>query len=98
MFLEVGDRSALALLLGDFAMLAAAQGQGERAIRLAGAAAAVEEAVGTGLLATSEGVTQRMSGLRELLPVAESERVYQEGRAMAAEDATAYALSEEPGR
>jgi predicted ATPase/class 3 adenylate cyclase len=98
MFLEAGDRSALALLLGDFAILAASLGEGDRAIRLAGAAAAVEEAVGTGLLATSEGVTQRMSGLRELLPAVESERVFQEGRAMAAEDAAAYALGEEQGQ
>jgi predicted ATPase/class 3 adenylate cyclase len=95
MFIEAGDRSALALLLGDFAIVAASRGQGERAIRLAGAASAVEEEVGTGLLVTSEGVAQRMYELRAMLPPAESERAYEEGRAMTAEEAAALALGQD---
>jgi hypothetical protein len=95
LFLEAEDRSALALLLGDLAILAGSRGQRERAVRLAGAAAAVEEEVGTGLLISSAGVAQRMSELTEVLPPEESERVYAEGRAMSVDDAVAYALDED---
>jgi predicted ATPase/class 3 adenylate cyclase len=91
MFLEADDRSALSLLLGDLAIWAGSRGEVERGIRLSGAAAAVEEEVGTGLLHSSAAMPRRMQELRGLLPPAESDRIYAEGRAMTMEQALAYA-------
>jgi tetratricopeptide (TPR) repeat protein len=91
MFLDAADRSALSLLLGDLAILAGSRGQLDRAIRLSGAAATVEEEVGTGLLHSSAGVSQRMRALRGLLAPDQADRVYAEGQAMSLEAALAYA-------
>jgi predicted ATPase/class 3 adenylate cyclase len=91
MFLEVNDRSALSLLIGDMAILAGSRGDVDRAVRLAGAAAAVEEDVGTGLLASSAGVSEQVEAILEMLPTAERDRIYAEGRAMSTEEALAYA-------
>jgi hypothetical protein len=63
----------------------------ERAIRLAGAADRVEEEVGTGLLVSDAAVSKRLRGLRGLLPPAESDPLFAEGRAMSMEQALAYA-------
>lgn len=91
MFLEADDRSALSLLLGDLAILAGSRGYAERAVRLAGAAAAVEEEVGTGLLDSSAGVSERLREIPEMLPKAEADRLYAEGGAMSVDEALAYA-------
>ncbi|MGH2737257.1 MAG: hypothetical protein ACRDHH_00450, partial [Actinomycetota bacterium] len=90
-FLGSDDRSALALLLADLAILAESVGDVERAIRLAGAADGVEEEVGTGLLVSDAAVSKRLRGLRGLLPPAESDPLFAEGRAMSMEAALAYA-------
>jgi predicted ATPase/class 3 adenylate cyclase len=91
MFLDADDRSALGLLIGDLAILAASEGDRERAIRLAGAAVAVEEEVGTGLLFSSAGVAERVVELGGLLPKELGERIRAEGRAMTVDQAVAYA-------
>jgi predicted ATPase/class 3 adenylate cyclase len=91
MFLDADDRSALGLLLGDLAILAGSEGDRERAIRLAGAAVAAEDEVGTGLLFSSAGVSERVRELEDLLPQADSERIYAEGKAMSVDNAVAYA-------
>jgi predicted ATPase/class 3 adenylate cyclase len=91
MFLEADDRSALSLLLGDIAILAGSRGEAEPAVRLSGAAAAVEEEVGTGLLLSSAGVSERLRELPGLLSKAEADRIYAEGRAMSMGEAMAYA-------
>jgi predicted ATPase/class 3 adenylate cyclase len=91
MFLEADDRSALSLLLGDLAILAGSRGDAERALRLSGAAAAVEEKVGTGLLHSSSGLSERLRELPGMLPKAESDLLYAEGRAMNLQEALAYA-------
>jgi predicted ATPase/class 3 adenylate cyclase len=91
MFLEADDRSALGLLLGDLALLAASEGDRERAVRLAGAAVAVEDEVGTGLLFSSAGVAERIRELPRLLPEEESDRIYAEGKAMSVDQAVVYA-------
>jgi predicted ATPase/class 3 adenylate cyclase len=90
-FLGSDDRSALALLLADLAILAESVGDVERAIRLAGAADRVEEEVGTGLLVSDAAVSKRLRGLRGLLPPAEADPLFAEGRAMSMEQALAYA-------
>jgi predicted ATPase/class 3 adenylate cyclase len=91
MFLDADDRSALSLLIGDLGILAGSEGDRERAIRLAGAAVAVEDEVGTGLLFSSAGVSERVRELEGLLPKAEAERIYAEGKAMTVDRAVAYA-------
>ena len=90
-FLGSDDRSAVALLLADLAILAESVGDVGRAIRLAGAADRVEEEVGTGLLVSDAAVSKRLRGLRGLLPPAESDPLFAEGRAMSMEQALAYA-------
>jgi tetratricopeptide (TPR) repeat protein len=90
-FLKSDDRSALALMLADLAILAEHVGQVEAAIRLAGAAQGVEEEVGTGLLVSDAAVSKRLRVLKDLLPPAESGPVYEEGRALGTEKALAYA-------
>jgi predicted ATPase/class 3 adenylate cyclase len=90
-FLGSDDRSALALLLADLAILAESVGDVGRAIRLAGAADRVEEEVGTGLLVSDAAVSKRLRGLRGLLPPAEADPLFAEGRAMSMEQALAYA-------
>jgi predicted ATPase len=90
-FLGSDDRSALSLLLADLAILAESVGDVERAIRLAGAADGVEEEVGTGLLVSDAAVSKRLRGLRGLLPPAESDPLFAEGRAMSMDAALAYA-------
>jgi predicted ATPase len=91
MFLDVGDRSALGLLIGDLAIVAGSEGDRERAIRLAGAAVAVEDEVGTGLLFSSAGIAERVRELEGLLPKQQAERIYAEGKAMSVDQAVAYA-------
>jgi hypothetical protein len=84
------------LSLSCFANLAAAAGQTRRAVRLAAAAQAVAEPLGLqGWTTTQAGIDQRIAALRATLPVAEQEAVWAEGRAMALEQAIAYALTEE---
>jgi len=90
-FLGSDDRSAVALLLADLAILAESVGDVERAIRLAGAAEGVEEEVGTGLLVSDAAVSKRLRGLRGLLPPAEADPLFAEGRAMSMDQALAYA-------
>jgi tetratricopeptide (TPR) repeat protein len=90
-FLEADDRSALALLLADLAILAGSRGDVQRAIRLAGAADSVEKEVGTGLLVSDAGVAQRLHELPGLLPSAEADGLFQEGQAMSMDEALAYA-------
>jgi tetratricopeptide (TPR) repeat protein len=46
---QIGDRTAIAYCLEDFAGLAAASGEHERALRLAGAAAALRQTLGSPL-------------------------------------------------
>jgi predicted ATPase/class 3 adenylate cyclase len=90
MFLQADDRSALALLVGDMAILAGSRGELEQAIRLSGAAAAIEEEIGTGLLHSDASAAKRLRDLRDLLPPPESDRVFAEGRAMSVEKALVY--------
>lgn len=89
-FLESDDRSALALMLADLAILAESLGQVQEAIRLAGAAEGVEEEVGTGLLVSDAAVSRRLRELRGLLPPPESDPIFEEGRAMGMDKALAY--------
>jgi hypothetical protein len=83
-------------LLDDFAILATAEGQPDSALRLAGAAAAARDAIGSQL---SDGERARFDRLqapaRQALAVARAAAVYGEGLAMTLEQAVERALEGE---
>jgi len=93
---EARDTSGIPLLLGGLASLAAGQGQGERAVLLAGAAAALESTYGGGLTRINEEVEQWEDRRRELIPDRDRyERLWAQGQAMSIEEAVATALGRE---
>jgi len=95
LFLDGDDRSAMSILLMDFAVLATTRGQYERAVTLAGAAEAIEArtGVGIGVAATDMGgVIDRMWAA---LPPDEAERHRAAGFAMSMDEAIAYATKVE---
>ncbi|HET8569395.1 MAG TPA: adenylate/guanylate cyclase domain-containing protein [Candidatus Limnocylindria bacterium] len=98
LFHAAADVSAITLVLTDFALLAMLDGDVARATRLAGAADALRERSGTGLV---EGAldyvrTQRVAELRYPgdAEIAAHRAAYDEGRALGTEAAVAYALED----
>ncbi|MBP7691998.1 MAG: tetratricopeptide repeat protein [Anaerolineales bacterium] len=91
--LELGDRTAIAYCLEDFASLAAAHQQPERALRLAGAAAALRAAIG-GPLPTGEQtlLDHTLEPARAGLSPETAAAYWQAGLALSLETATAEAL------
>ncbi|MGH2677108.1 MAG: tetratricopeptide repeat protein [Actinomycetota bacterium] len=93
---EAKDMSGIPLVLGGMASLAADQGEGERAVLLAGAAAGLEATYGGGLTRINEEVERWEDRRRELVPdEAQYERLWAQGRAMTVEEAVATALGRE---
>jgi len=92
---KMGDSAAIAYLLDDFAALAAAESRPERAMRLAGAAAAARSAIGSQV---PEGERLRFDRLQapahEMLGEEAAAAFVAEGRAMSLEQAVQYALHE----
>ena len=91
-FLAAGDRSAIPIILFDYALLAAAEEDGGRALRLAGASATLEREFGVGIATSAAGQAGVYDRLWRLLPKEEGERLYREGEGMSAEEAISYAL------
>lgn len=92
---ELEDRRGVAELLAQFAGLAAAEHQPERAMRLAGAAAALRETVDTPFLPVEEAECERdLEPARQALGEEAAARVLAEGRAMTMEQAIEYALAD----
>jgi len=92
LFAEDDDLSGMVLSLQHFAALALGEDDVDRALRLAGAAAKVQEASETGML---EIVQNRIPGLAEVGTLVGRERAEEllaEGRAMPLKQAIAYAL------
>lgn len=95
---DMGDRAAIAYLLDDFAALATAEGQPGRALRLAGAAAAAHDAIGSQLPAGERARFDRLQApARQALGEHLSMAVWGEGRAMTLEQAVEYALAGQTG-
>jgi hypothetical protein len=95
-FSESGDRSALVLILLDFAVIAQATGQLDRGWRLAGAADVLREQTGTDLAS----LPFDLPGWQTTLAPPEDAAYlpfWEEGRGWSAEQAVAYALEMEPG-
>ena len=94
-FLGADDRSAISILLSDFAVVAVNRGQFARALRLHGAAQAIEARTGVGLGVTATdlgGVVRRMW---EALPRDEADRHCAAGAAMSIDEAIAFATKVE---
>jgi predicted ATPase/DNA-binding CsgD family transcriptional regulator len=97
---EVGDRHGIAQALEGLAGLAAALDQPARALCLAGAAAALREAMGAPLSPNGRArFERRLEAARRTLGAEPAAAAHAEGRAMPSDQAVAYALApEEPGR
>jgi predicted ATPase/class 3 adenylate cyclase len=91
---EAKDTSGIPLALWGYSALATLEGDGPRATRLAGAAAAVEEVSGSGLIGVQEDLAQWDRRRQALVDPDEHDRLWEEGRAMSTEAAVAYALGE----
>jgi predicted ATPase len=92
---ELGDKLGIAYLLEGFVALAAAQGQPGRALRLAGAAAALREAIGAPLPPTYQAEFERhLETARQALGEEASATALAAGWAMTMEQAIEYALLE----
>jgi predicted ATPase/class 3 adenylate cyclase len=94
-FVAADDRSSFSILLYDFSIIATYRDELPRALRLAGAAEAVEARSGVGLGMTASEVAGVFERMRSTLPADETERYLAEGRAMSVEDALAYATKRE---
>jgi ATP/maltotriose-dependent transcriptional regulator MalT len=91
--LELGDRRSAALGVEELAAVACAQEQPERAARLFGAAQALREAIGAPLPPTDQArYDHSVAAARARLREDAFAAAWAEGRAMAQEQAVAYAL------
>jgi predicted ATPase len=99
LFLSLGHRRGIARLFGELASLAAVQGQHESALRLAGAASALREAIGAPLTRAQQSkLDQALEPARRRLGDARAAAAWAEGRAMTVDAAVdhAQALTEKP--
>ena len=98
LFRMLEDPVSIAECLEGFAGLAGAQGEGERAARLYGAAASLRKSLGAPLLPGDRPRYERqLSAARSLVAEEVWEASWLEGHAMTPEQAMAYALGEHAG-
>jgi len=88
---QAGETTGLVLVLDDFADLAAARDDLPRALRLIGAARALQDATDTRLAEVTEDLMRR-ERYRVALERADAQRLVAEGRSMSLEAAVVYAL------
>jgi hypothetical protein len=91
MFAEDQDVSGIALLLRDFAQLAVAGADPERALLLAGAASGLEAASQTGMLEFAQNKITGLQAASDALGRDRAEALMAEGRLMSREQALAFA-------
>lgn len=90
---KLGDKQAIAHLLEAFVFLATVQGQPECALQLAGAAAALREAIGAPLRLPGQTRLERyLETAQQALGGEASAKALTKGRAMTVEQAIEYAL------
>jgi len=93
-FRELGYRRGIARLLEDFACAAVTDGNPERGLRLAGAAAALRETLGARLPPDEQPKLERvLAQARAAVAPAAAQRVWIEGATMALERAIDYGLN-----
>jgi len=91
---ELGDQTAIAYLIEDYGGLAAAEAQPEKALRLAGFAAALREAIGAPLPPSEQARVDRMiAPARAALTEAAGTAEWETGRMLELEQAIQLALS-----
>jgi predicted ATPase/class 3 adenylate cyclase len=93
---EANDISGVPLLLWGFGALATEEGDGPRAVRLAGAAAALEASTGLGLVGVNEEIEEWERRQRDLVPPEDYDRLWREGLDLTTDQAVALALDEGP--
>ena len=94
LFQRLGHKRGLARLLEGFARIAACQGEAGRALKLAGAAAALRKSLGTPpTSAEQRRLDQILRPMEAQLKTAERSRAWLEGWAMPIEEAMEYAVS-----
>jgi predicted ATPase/class 3 adenylate cyclase len=92
---ELGDQTAIAYLLEDYGGLAAFEGQPERALRLAGFAAALREAIGAPLPPAEQARVDRMlEAARRALTADAATAAWATGQGLVLEEAIDYALQD----
>ena len=92
---EIGDRLCVRMVMPGLAGVAAMEGDAARALRLAGAAAALQERAGFSAFPPIRERQERwLASARQALDAQEQAAVWAEGRAMELKQATAYALEE----
>jgi hypothetical protein len=92
---QVGEQQMIAAALEGLAAVAAAQGQPLRAVRLAGAAAALRERASQPAWLIEQAILIRwLAPAQQALGQEAQARAWAEGRALALEQAIAYALEE----
>ena len=91
---ELGDQTAIAYLLEDYSGLAAAEVQPQKALQLAGFAAALRESIGAPLPPSEQARVDRMiAPAREALPDSAVTTAWETGRSMVLDQAIELALS-----
>jgi class 3 adenylate cyclase/Tfp pilus assembly protein PilF len=91
---ELGDQTAIAYLIEDYGGLAAAEAQPQKALQLAGFAAALRELIGAPLPPSEQARVDRMiAPARTALPEPAATAAWETGRSMALEQAIELALS-----
>lgn len=91
-FGDAGDLSGIALILADLAGVAVGEKDMERAARLFGAATAIEEEVGTGLVATSVQTENWLEQVQQALARPALQQIAEGARALSVDEALAYAF------
>ena len=96
LYWELGDKWAITQFLEDLGVLAVAQSEPERALRLAAAAAVLREAISAPRSPSDQtGLERMLEPARQALGEASSALAWAEGRALTLEQAIAYALEDE---
>jgi tetratricopeptide (TPR) repeat protein len=91
---ELGDQTAIAYLIEDYAGLAAAEGRPEKALQLAGFAAALRVMIGAPLPPSEQARVDRMlAPAREVLAESAVTSLWETGRSLVLEQAIELALS-----
>ena len=91
---ELGDQTAIAYLLEDYAGLAAAEARPEKALKLASFTAALRESIGAPLPPSEQARVNRMiAPARQILPESAVSSEWEAGRSLALEQAIELALS-----
>lgn len=96
---ELGEKPWIVYAVAAFSSLAAAEGQLDRSLSLAGAVDALSASVGVSLQPAYRGRFERWrDAAQQMLEREAAEAALAAGRAMTPEEAVAYALAKEPAR